>query len=167
MTNQDEDHELTEAPEVARFSNDSASIPEAYALPQHGEWPFAFYGIDAVYVWTQGGYQIGRNPDDYPLFIAIREQDRIEWEAFFESVGVPMASERLSQSEISGPIQFVVETRSSLEIEYVEGYPVIPRAETITFMQENYAAFESALALLNRMHDDLHLNVAYRESERT
>ncbi len=28
---------------------------------------FAFTRIDAVYVWTQESYQVGRNPDDYPL----------------------------------------------------------------------------------------------------
>ncbi len=36
-------------------------------------------------------------------------------------------------------------------------YPVIPRAETIGYMRENYAQFQSALAMLNRMYDDLKL----------
>jgi hypothetical protein len=39
-------------------------IGEAYILPHFGDWPFAFTHIDAVYVWTQGGYQIARDPDD-------------------------------------------------------------------------------------------------------
>ena len=51
------------------------SIEEAYVIPQFGDWPFAFTRIDAVYVWIQGGYQVGRNPDDYPLFLAVRERD--------------------------------------------------------------------------------------------
>jgi len=51
------------------------SIEEAYVLPQFGDWPFTFTRIDAVYIWTQGGYQVGRDPDDYPLFLAVREQD--------------------------------------------------------------------------------------------
>lgn len=34
------------------------SIEEAYVLPQFGDWPFAFARIDAVYVWTQGGYRL-------------------------------------------------------------------------------------------------------------
>ncbi len=38
------------------------SIEEAYILPQFGDWPFAFTRIDAVYVWTQSGYQVGREP---------------------------------------------------------------------------------------------------------
>jgi len=46
------------------------AIDEAYVLPQFGDWPFAFTRIDVVYVWTQGGYQVGREPDDYPLFVS-------------------------------------------------------------------------------------------------
>jgi hypothetical protein len=33
-------------------------------------------------------------------------------------------------------------------------------------MQEHYATFQSALAILDRMYDDLNLDVSYRESER-
>jgi hypothetical protein len=51
------------------------SIEEAYVLLQLDNWPFTFTRVDAVYVWTHGGYQVGRAPDDYPLFLAVREQD--------------------------------------------------------------------------------------------
>jgi len=36
---------------------------------------YAYTGIDAVYVWTRGGYQVARDPEDYPLFIAVHEPD--------------------------------------------------------------------------------------------
>jgi len=39
---------------------------------------------------------------------------------------------------------------------------VIPRDETIEYMRENYAQFQSALAMLDRMYEDLELDVAYR-----
>lgn len=142
------------------------SIEEAYTLPQFGEWPFAFTRIDAVYVWTQGGYQVGRGPDDYPLFLAVREQDIEAWQAFFDSFDIPTATERQPQTELDGPLQIVLEPRPSLDIEHVEGYQVIPRAETIDYMRENYAQFQSALAMLDRMYDDLDLGVSYREPER-
>ncbi|WP_254840994.1 helix-turn-helix domain-containing protein [Natronomonas marina] len=142
------------------------SIEEAYVIPQFGDWPFAFTRIDAVYVWTQGGYQVGRNPDDYPLFLAVREQDVDAWEAFFESFSLPTAFERQPRSELDGPLQIVLEPRPSLNIEHVEGYPVIPRDETIEYMRENYAQFQSALAMVDRMYEDLDLGVTYRETER-
>ena len=68
----------------------SPSIEEAYVFPQFGNWPFAFTRVDAVYVWTHGGYQVGRNPDDYPLFLAVREQDIEAWQGFFERFGIPI-----------------------------------------------------------------------------
>jgi len=112
------------------------SIEEAYVIPQFGEWPFAFTRVDAVYVWTQGGYQVSRDPDDYPIFIAVREQDIDAWETFFAPFGLPTAFERQPSDEIDGRLQIVLEPRPSLDIEHVEGYPVIPRDETIEYMRE-------------------------------
>jgi len=142
------------------------SIEEAYVLPQFAEWPFAFARIDAVYVWTRGGYQVGRDPDDYPLFLAVRERDVDHWQTFFERFGVPTAFERQPSDQLDGPLQVVLTPRSNLEPEYVEGYPVVSRAETIAYMQDNSVQFQSALAMLDRMYDDLDLEVAYRESDR-
>jgi DNA-binding Lrp family transcriptional regulator len=142
------------------------SIEEAYVIPQFGDWPFAFASIDAVYVWTQGGYQVGRNPDDYPLFLTVREQDVDRWRAFLEQFGLPTAFERQPREQLDGPLQVVLSTRSELDPADVEGYPVVSRAETIEYMQDNYAQFQSALSMLDRMYDDLDLGVAYRESDR-
>ena len=142
------------------------SIEEAYVLPQFGDWPFAFTRIDAVYVWTQGGYQVGREPDDYPLFLAVREKDVDAWQRFFEQFGIPTGFERRPEDSFEGPLQIVLDERSVLNPDHVEGYPVISRHETIAFMQEHYATFQSALAMLDRMYDDLDLDVSYRESER-
>jgi DNA-binding Lrp family transcriptional regulator len=142
------------------------SIEEAYVVPQFGEWPFAFDRIDAVYVWTRGGYQIGRDPEDYPLFLAVRDQDVAAWESFFESFGLPTADERQPRESLDEPLQVVLTPRSSLDIEHIEGYPVIPREETIAYMREHYAQFQSALAMLDRMYDELELDVAYRETGR-
>jgi hypothetical protein len=141
------------------------SIEEAYVLPQFGDWPFAFARIDAVYVWTQGGYQVGRDPDDYPLFLAVREQDVEAWQGFFERFGLPTAFERQPRDGLGDPLQIVLDPRPTLEIDHVDGYPVVPRDETVAYMCEHYAQFQSALAMLDRMYDDLDLDVAYRESE--
>ena len=113
-----------------------------------------------------GGYQVGREPDDYPLFLAVREQDIDAWETFFELFDLPTAFERQPRDELDGPLQIVLEPRPALDIEHVEGYPVVPREETIAYMREHYATFESALAMLDRMYGDLDLDVVYRETER-
>ena len=143
-----------------------ASVEEAYVLPQFGDWPFAFTRIDAVYVWSQGGYQVGRDPDDYPLFLAVHEQDVDAWETFFESFELPTAFERQPRDELDGSLQIVLEPRQSLDVNQVEGYPVIPRAETIEYMRDNYVQFQSALAMLNQMYEDLDLGITDRKTER-
>ena len=143
------------------------SIEEAYVLPQFGDWPFAFARIDAVYVWTQSGYQVGRDPNDYPLFLAVRERDVEAWQDFFGRFGLPTAFERQPRDGLDGPLQIVLDPRPTLEVDHVDGYPVVPRDETIVYMREHYAQFQSALSMLDRMYDDLDLDVAYRESEQS
>jgi len=56
---------------------------------------------------------------------------------------------------LDGPLQIVLKPRGSLDIEHVGGYPVIPRAETIEYMCENYAQFQSGLAMFNWMNRDV------------
>jgi hypothetical protein len=152
---------------VASADVSPPSIEETYVLPQLGDWPFAFARIDAVYVWTQGGYQVGRDPDDYPLFLAVREQDIEAWQDSFEQFGLPAAFERQPRDGLDGPLQIVLDPRSTLEIDHVDGYPVVPRDETIAYMREHYAQFQSALSMLDSMRDNLDLDVAYRESEQS
>jgi DNA-binding Lrp family transcriptional regulator len=137
------------------------SIDEAYVIPQFSDVAFAYTRIDAVYVWTQGGYQVGRNPEDYPLFLIVRDRDIEQWERFFERFNLPVALSRQPIQEIEGPLQIVLEPRTDFDIEWVEGYPVIPRDETIEYMREHFAHFQSALAMLDRMYDDIDLDVEY------
>jgi hypothetical protein len=142
------------------------TIDEAYVLPQFRGRPFAFCRIDAAYVWTQGGYQVGRDPDDYPLFIAVRERDRSAWESFFGAFDIPTALERQPRESIEGPLQVVLDPRPTLDRTDVEGYPVVPRAETIEYMYDHYPQFQSGIAMLDRMYDDLDLDESYRERPR-
>lgn len=116
---------------VASAGVSAPSIEEAYVLPQFGDWPFAFVRIDAVYVWTQGGYQVGRNPDDYPPFLAVRDQEAEAWQDFFEWFGLPAAIERQPRDELNGPPQIVLDPRPTHEVAHVDGSPVVPREETL------------------------------------
>ena len=138
------------------------SISEAYVLPHFAGMGFAYTSIDAVYVWTRGGYQVARDPDDYPLFVAIGEDDLEEWKRFFDQFGFPVGRERQPVDDVEGPIQFVLEPRHDVEAELVDGRPVIPIGETIEFANEHYATFQSALEVLDRMYEDVDTDADYR-----
>jgi hypothetical protein len=138
------------------------SISEVYVLPQFAGMDYAYTAIDAVYVWTRGGYQVARDPEDYPLFIAVRESDLDAWIEFFDRFGIPTAEERQPDDDLDGAIQVVLEPRPQIEVEMVDGRPVIPLQETVAFANEYYATFESALDMLERMYDDVDTDAAYR-----
>jgi hypothetical protein len=138
------------------------SITEAYVLPQFAGMEYAYTGIDAVYVWTRGGYQVARDPEDYPLFIAVHESDVDAWTAFFERFGIPSAEDRQPADDLDDAIQVVLEPRAEIEAEMVDGRPVIPLQDTVAFANEYYATFQSALDMLGRMYDDVDTDADYR-----
>jgi DNA-binding IscR family transcriptional regulator len=138
------------------------SIPEAYVLPQFAGREFAYTSIDAVYIWTRGGYQVARDPEDYPLFITVAETDLDEWTQFFERFGIPVAQERQPADEITQTIQFVLKPCAAVEAETVDGRPVIPLQETVEFARDHYATFQSALDMLGRMYEEVDTDADYR-----
>jgi hypothetical protein len=138
------------------------SISEAYVLPHFADLEFAYTSIDAVYIWTRGGYQVAREPADYPLFLAVAAEDATEWVQFFDRFDVPVAQERQPTDELHGSIQFVLEPRPTVEADEVDGRPVIPLQETVEFAREHYATFQSALDMLGRMYDEVDTDADYR-----
>lgn len=138
------------------------SISEAYVLPQFAGMDYAYTAIDAVYVWTRGGYQVARDPTDYPLFIVVHEAELDAWAAFFDRFGIPTATERRPADELDTAIQIVFEPRTQIETAMVDGRPVIPLQDTVAFARDHYATFESALEMLDRMYEDVDTDTAYR-----
>jgi hypothetical protein len=138
------------------------TISETYVLPQFAGLEFAYTSIDAVYTWTRGGYQVARNPDDYPLFMAVDETNLEEWKQFFERFEIPVAQERQPAAEIDQAIQFVLEPCATIEADTVDGRPVIPLQETVAFARDHYATFQSALDMLGRMYEEVETDAEYR-----
>ncbi len=147
---------------TAAADTSPTSIPEVYVLPQFAGMEYAYTGIDAVYVWTRGGYQVARDPEDYPLFIAVYESDLDAWTEFFDRFGIPTSEERQPTEDLDGTIQVVLESRSQIDAEMVDGRPVIPLKETVAFANEHYAHFQSALDMLGRMYDEVNTDANYR-----
>ena len=148
------DHEVSPESTTSSGDGNSLTIEEAYETPQNSGLPYAFTRIDAVYIWTQGGYQVGRDPTDYPLFVAVHEDDVRAWQEFFESVSLPTVIDRRPSSGVGSRIYVILEARSDLDIVFVDGYPVIPLAETVAYMRDNSPHFQPAILMLEKMYHE-------------
>lgn len=138
----------------------------AYVIPQFADCPFAFARLDGLYVWTRGGFQVARSPDDYPVFLAVRERDTDDWLAFFERFGIPVGFERQPPEAVDRALQVVLDPRAELAVEHVDGHPVVPRSEAVAYARHHSAQCQSALAMLASSYDDLDVDVDYREQDR-
>jgi len=137
-------------------------VDDAYLLPNFAGMEYRYAKTDAAYIWTKGGYQIGRNQEDYPVFIDVHEDDVEEWKQFLSSFGVDY--EVGDRSDQEQGIHYVLNPRPGFESEWSENASVTPLDETVEWMQENRASFQPALEMVDQMYD-LALGVNYRERE--
>ena len=163
------DHELRQQYAemmAALYSRDTISQEDAYVIPHFAGMEFAYTEIDAAYVWTEGGYQIARSHDDYPVFVAVHDRDIERWIAFFQQFGATATiDERPDASDVAGNVHYVVFPRADgIDVEWVGGNPVIPLQEAVELMTENRPAYEPALEMIAEMYE---LNIdAYHHQPR-
>lgn len=137
-------------------------LDDAYLLPNFGGLDYRYTKTDAVYVWTRGGYQIGRNRDDYPIFLDVLGDDLPAWRAFFEGYGVETTvGDRRDDGD---GVYFVLFPQDDFDAEWVDSAAVAPLEETVAWAREYEANFQPALEMLDREYD-LGLDVEYRERE--
>jgi DNA-binding Lrp family transcriptional regulator len=133
----------------------SPSIEEGYIIPHFAGREFAFTQIDAVYVWTHGGYQLTRGHDDYPIFMNVYDHEIEQWVAFFDAFDIPVTiSERAEPDAYDAAVYYVLfPTTDSLSREWVDGDPIIPLNNTIDHMLEYQVNYEPALELIADEYD--------------
>lgn len=135
-------------------------LGEAYLLPNFSGMDYRYSKTDAVYIWTKGGYQIGRNRSDYPIYIDVHQEDIEDWKEFFQGFGVETGVEE--RVETNG-IHFVLDPQEEeLDFDRVESASVLPLDETVEWAKKYRANFEPALEMLDEMYN-LDLGVEYRE----
>lgn len=138
----------------------SIDLEDAYLLPNFSGMDYRYTKTDAVFVWTRGGYQIGRNRNDYPLFVDVLEDDTEDWKRFFEGYSVASTVEERRTDEAG--IYYVLFPREDFEAEWFENASVTPLEETVAWAREYEANFQPALEMLDEMYD-LDLDVEYKE----
>lgn len=133
------------------------SVEEAYVLTHFADMEFAYTKIDAVYVWTHGGYQIARGSDAYPVFVQVNEADVDAWRSFFDRYEIPCVIGERDDTVVddteSSVYYSVYPTAESVDAEWVDGNPVIPLSETVAYMQEYRWNFEPALEMVADEYD--------------
>lgn len=141
----------------------SPDVDEAYVIPHFAEMDFTFTKIDAVYVWTHGGYQIARGGDAYPIFMQVDDADIERWRSFFERYDIPCVVDERDDSVVEdaeGSVYYsVYPTTDPIDPEWVDGNPVVPLSETIEYMQAYRWNFEPALEMVAEEYDvDIDVN---------
>jgi len=135
---------------------------DAYLLPNFSGLTYRYAQTDAVFMWTKGGYQIGRSQDDYPIFIDVQEADIDEWTEFFAEFGQDYRiGERADEAD---GIYYVLFPQDAFEVEWVEHAAVPPLDETVAWAQDYAVNFQPALEMMDEMYD-IGIDVTYRERE--
>jgi len=128
------------------------TVDEAYVIPHFADVEFAYTKIDAVYVWTHGGYQIARGGDAYPVFMRINDADVEQWRSFFDRYDIPVVIDERDDTVVedteNSVYYSVCPTTDPIDSEWADGNPVIPLSETIEYMQEYRWNFKPALEMI-------------------
>lgn len=154
------DHQFADAFEAVAKTvlRRALDLDDAYLLPNFAGLEYAYTKTDAVFIWTRGGYQIGRSRNDYPIFIEVIEDDVGAWEAFFAEFDIPTRIEDRS----GDGIYFVLFPRERIEAVWEGNASVVPLQETVDWMKRYAVNFEPALEMVDELYD-LDLGFEYRE----
>ncbi|MBI2546663.1 hypothetical protein HYV81_05790 [Candidatus Woesearchaeota archaeon] len=134
------------------------SLNDAYLLPNLAGLDYMFTNTDAIFIWTKGGYNIGRSKDAYPIFIGIAQKDKAAWEYFFSQLGITYTF----RNEKKKGIYFVLSTSTAIEKELSEQVPVLPLSETVAWAKRYEFNFQPALEMLDELYD-LKIGATYKE----
>ena len=110
---------------------------------------------DAVYVWTEGRYNIARYKDYYPIFIKIKDKDYDIFLEYCKRLGLKVNSNK--------GFFYLVEVVDDIKAVKKNNFYVESLEKTINFMQENIYNFEPALEMIKEMYSKK-LNIKYKEA---
>ncbi len=141
---------------IKKILKEKLSLTDAYSLPNLAGLEYAFTSTDAVFIWTKGGYNVGRSKMNYPIFIEVLEKDLDEWCKFFKNFSIKY-SKAIKRKK---GIYFILMTEIKIEKEFVNGVFVIPLKRTIDYAKKYIYNFEPALEMLDHMYN-LNIKIKY------
>jgi len=116
---------------------------------------YVFTKTDAVYLWTEGRYNIARYRDFYPIFVKIKKEDYALFLEYCKKLGLKINADK--------GVFYSPEIATEIESEKKNGSYVETLDSTILFMKENIYNFQPALEMIQEMYKK-DLNVTYREA---
>ncbi len=112
---------------------------------------YCFTGIDAVFVWTNGGYNISRYRKHYPVFIKVQRSDKKILEFYIKKLG------------LKGEVFYSPVFLEDFPVFIHDGMPVDSLEETIHFMKNYIYNFQPALEMVQEMYGK-ELGARYKEA---
>ncbi len=115
---------------------------------------YCFTKSDAVYLWTEGRYNVARYKEYYPIFIKIKKSDYKIFLEYCKKLDLKINSRK--------KIFYVPEILKEFKCVKKNGFFVDTLNETIKFMQKNIYNFEPALEIIEERYNK-RLNIKYKE----
>lgn len=112
---------------------------------------YCFTETDAVFVWTDGGYNISRYHSYYPIFVKVNKSDRETFEYYIKKLGV---GKRIFYKPL-----FL----DDFDVEIHNEMPVDGLDETIAYMKRYVYNFQPALEMIQDMYKK-DLGIEYMEA---
>ncbi len=138
------------------------NVSEGYELLKRCELSFALTGVDGVFLWTKGGYNLDRFFGFYPIHLKVLKRDIEEWKAFFARNGKRAILEGERPMETLYGVFYVMYPEGRLRTRKIEGLKVEPLEETLEYSLERLASFEPALEMMDKEYK-LGLGIAYAQ----
>lgn len=125
------------------------NVGDGYELLKKSDLPYALTGIDGVFLWTNGGYNLDRFFGFYPIHLKVRKRDTEKWVSFFGRNGKRALLEGERLSETLYGVFYLLYPVDRLGAKWIEGFRVEPLKDTLEYALERRAAFEPALEMLD------------------
>ena len=115
---------------------------------------YCFTKTDAVYLWTDGRYNIARYKEYYPIFVKIKKSDYPIFLEYCKKLGLKINSNK--------GVFYNIEVLNNFECVKKKNSFVEPLNKTIDFMKKNIYNFEPALEMIKEKYNKK-LNIKYKE----
>lgn len=147
----------------AEYVSSKIDLSKAYGLLNDSKMEYALTDVDSVFIWTKGGYQVGRFFGFFPIHLKVRDVDTARWKRFFSSSKQRYIMEGAEPKETLFGLFYVLHPDKQVRAEDVDGLKVEPLKEVVGFCKKNIFSYQPALEMLDEMHG-LRLGVKYRET---